>query len=38
MAMTRVEASVDINAPVTDVFAFASDWRHWEDWLTGCQS
>lgn len=35
MAMTRVEASVDINAPVAEVFAFGSDWRHWEDWWHG---
>lgn len=34
-SMTRIEASVDINAPVEDVFAFASDWRRWEDWWEG---
>jgi len=33
--MTRVEASVDINAPVAEVFAFASDWRRWEEWWEG---
>jgi steroid delta-isomerase-like uncharacterized protein len=33
--MTRVEASIDINAPVEEVFAFASDWRRWEDWWEG---
>jgi uncharacterized protein YndB with AHSA1/START domain len=33
--MTRVEASVDINAPLADVFAFASDWRQWEEWWEG---
>ena len=33
--MTRVEASVDIKAPLADVFAFASDWRKWEDWWEG---
>ena len=36
--MTRVEASVDINAPVAEVFAFASDWRRWEDWWEGVSS
>jgi uncharacterized membrane protein len=35
MSMTRVESSVEINAPVTDVFAYASDWRHWEEWWQG---
>ena len=33
--MTRVEASVDVDAPVADVFAFASDWRRWDDWWEG---
>ena len=33
--MTRVEATVDINAPVEEVFAFASDWRRWGDWWEG---
>ena len=33
--MKRIEASVEINAPVADVFAFASDWRRWEDWWEG---
>ncbi len=31
MTMTRIEASVEINAPVKDVFEFVSDWRHWRD-------
>jgi uncharacterized protein YndB with AHSA1/START domain len=35
MTMTRIEASVDINAPLADVFAFASDWRQWEGWWEG---
>jgi uncharacterized membrane protein len=33
--MTRVEASADIGAPAAEVFAFASDWRRWEDWWEG---
>ncbi len=33
--MKRIEANVDIQRPVSDVFAFASDWRHWEDWWEG---
>jgi hypothetical protein len=33
--MTRVEASVDIRAPLADVFAYASEWRKWEDWWEG---
>jgi len=33
--MTRVEASVDIQAPLAEVFAYASDWRKWEDWWEG---
>jgi len=33
--MTRVEASVEVNAAVGDVFAFASDWRRWESWWEG---
>ena len=35
MAMTRVEASVEVNAPVAEVFAYASDWRRWEEWWQG---
>ena len=35
MSMTRVEASVEVNAPLQDVFAFASDWRRWDDWWEG---
>ncbi len=33
--MTRIETSVDFDAPVTDVFAFVSDWRHWRDCWVG---
>ncbi len=36
--MTRVESSVEIDAPVTDVFAYASDWRHWEEWWQGVRN
>lgn len=35
MAMTRVEASVEIAAPVPEVFAYASNWRRWEEWWLG---
>jgi uncharacterized membrane protein len=33
--MTKVEASVDIGAPLAEVFAYASDWRLWEEWWEG---
>ena len=32
MAMTRLSASVEVNAHLDDVWTFASDWRHWDDW------
>jgi hypothetical protein len=35
MSMTRVEASVEIAAPLPEVFAYASDWRRWEEWWLG---
>lgn len=35
MSMTRVEASVEIAAPLQEVFAYASDWRKWEEWWLG---
>jgi uncharacterized membrane protein len=35
MDMSRVEASVEIKAPVTDVFAYTSDYRRWEEWWEG---
>lgn len=35
IVMTRVEASVDIRAPLADVFAYASDWRKWDEWWEG---
>jgi len=33
--MTRVESSVDVPAPLAEVFAYASDWRKWEEWWEG---
>lgn len=33
--MTRVEATIDISAPIADVFEYASDWRRWEEWWQG---
>jgi len=33
--MRRIEASVEIDAPLEEVFAFASDWRRWDDWWEG---
>jgi uncharacterized membrane protein len=33
--MTKVQASVEVNAPITEVFAYASDWRQWEEWWQG---
>ena len=33
--MRRIEASVEIDAPVLEVFTFASDWQRWEDWWEG---
>ena len=35
MKLTKVEASTEINRPIRDVFAFASDWKHWEEWRIG---
>jgi uncharacterized membrane protein len=35
MSMTRVSATVEINAPVDDVWTYASDWRYWDDWWEG---
>jgi uncharacterized membrane protein len=35
MKMTKVEASIEINKPVKDVFAYASDWKHWAEWREG---
>jgi hypothetical protein len=33
--MTRVEHNILIQAPVKDVFSYASDWRKWSDWFEG---
>ena len=35
MPMTRLIASVEVNAPLDDVWAFASDWHHWDNWWDG---
>jgi uncharacterized membrane protein len=35
MKMTRLEASVEISRSIRDVFEYASDWRHWEEWREG---
>jgi len=35
MSMTWVVSSVEIAAPVQDVFAYASDWQRWEEWWVG---
>lgn len=35
IVITRVEARVNIRAPLDEVFAYASDWRKWEDWWEG---
>jgi uncharacterized membrane protein len=35
MPMTKVTATVEVNAPLDDVWAFASDWRHWDSWWDG---
>jgi hypothetical protein len=32
MSMTRVAASVDIKASLESVWAYASDWRYWDEW------
>ena len=33
--MSRVELSVLVPAPLSKVFAYASDWRRWEEWFEG---
>jgi hypothetical protein len=33
--MARVELSVLVPAPLPKVFAYASDWRRWEEWYQG---
>lgn len=35
MKLTKVESSIEINKPVRDVFAYASDWKHWNEWRVG---
>lgn len=38
MKLTKVEASTEINKPIRDVFAYASDWKHWEEWRVGASN
>lgn len=33
--MTKIEESIDVPAPLAEVFAYASDWRLWEKWWEG---
>ena len=33
--MSRIEGSVNVNAPVEEVFEFASDWKRWSEWFEG---
>jgi hypothetical protein len=33
--MTRLTSTVEVNAPLDDVWAFASDWRKWDSWWAG---
>jgi len=35
MRVTQVTATVEVDAPLDDVWAFASDWRHWDEWWEG---
>ena len=35
MKLTKVEASTEINKPIRDVFAYASNWKHWKEWRVG---
>lgn len=33
--MTRIEHSVEIDAPLEEVFDYASDWQRWPEWFEG---
>ena len=33
--MTRIEGTVEIDAPVEEVFEYAADWRRWTEWFEG---
>ena len=33
--MTKIAHSTIINAPLKEVFKYASDWRKWEEWFEG---
>lgn len=35
MKLTKVESSIEISKPVRDVFAYTSDWKHWNEWRVG---
>ena len=35
MKLTKVESSIEIKKPVRDIFAYASDWKHWKEWRVG---
>lgn len=35
MRMTMITSSVEIAAPLVDVWSYASDWRHWDEWWVG---
>ena len=33
--MTRIEGTILIDAPLQQVFAYASDWKTWSNWFVG---
>jgi hypothetical protein len=35
MSMTKMSSTVEIRASLEDVWAYASDWRRWEEWWEG---
>ena len=35
MQMTRIEKSINIPAPIKEVFTFISDYKKWEKWFEG---
>jgi len=35
MPMTRLIATVEVSAPLDEVWSFASDWRLWDSWWDG---
>lgn len=36
--MTKIEKSVVINAPISEVFNYASDYKKWHEWFVGISS